>query len=302
MTTRLQQIVRSLVLAGLLLAFGPGASVSASGLADSAPIEAKVQITDAGFQPSTVNVTQGAQVDLTFVFDQQAFPDDSHMIALDGYNLETDLIDKAHPQSTLKFIADKPGTFGFSCALQCSIHNAMQNGKLVVGTAGAGAASSAASFTTTTLTLKPSTYATNGDPILLTALLADDKGSPVSKANVTFYEDATFGGTTGQMQIGTGRTDNNGVAFLYFRPTLADPHQTITVKFDGAGVNAASTATIHIAMVQNPPPAYVTEPVGLAAIRTVAPSIFEGVIALVWGILALVLGLTVGVSFLMKRR
>jgi plastocyanin len=301
MASPLRWLTRALALVGLIFAVAAGAAgqVRASGLADTTPVDAQVQITDTGFQPATVNVTQGVEVHLTFVFAEKAFPDDSHTISLDGYNLDTDTIDKDHPQSTLKFIANKSGTFGFSCANQCSIHDSLQNGKLVVGGAGAGAA---ASFTPTTLSLKPSTYATAGGPILLTALLADAKGAPVSKATVTFYEDATLGSTSGQMEIGTARTDGNGVAFLYFQPTLDDPQQTITAKFGGAGVNAESSGTIHIRQVDNPPPAYVTEPVGLAGLRAIAPSAFEVVIALVWATLLLVLGLTVGVSFRAKRR
>ncbi len=241
-----------------------------------APVKLRVEITDAGFQPDTLEVQQGQAVELTFVWNQKASPNDEHILTLDGYKLESDKIDSDHRETTLKFIADKPGSFVFKCDLDCQAHDFLQAGHLKV-TAGSSSSGSA-SLSPTKLSISPSSWVTAGDPIILMAVLKDDKGKPISKAQVQFSVDAQFASGHGPMQIGTAQTDRNGVAFLPYRPTLRTMLQKITAQFDGVGMYAGTSQSIEIRLIGTPASAYEVQPVGLpdmpayASIRTPAPN------------------------------
>jgi plastocyanin len=56
-------------------------------LADDQPVQITVSVTDNGFDPATVTVTQGASVELTFVWAETQHHGDEHIIQLSGYNL-----------------------------------------------------------------------------------------------------------------------------------------------------------------------------------------------------------------------
>ncbi|MBI4308503.1 MAG: hypothetical protein HY684_06840 [Chloroflexi bacterium] len=232
------------------------------------PVKIRVELTDGGFNGKgddfTIDVEQGKLVELTFVWAHKAFLRDEHIMVLQGYKLESEKLTAEHREATFKFIADKPGTFNFKCDLDCEVHDALARGYLKVGRGVSGGG--AAALTPTSLTVSPSSWATDGDTVTLMATLKDAKGAPVSKAEVLFLLDAEFVGAKSKMEIGAAKTDANGVAFLEFKPTLAVERYAITARFEGMGVYGESQQAIEIQALGTPPPAYVMEPVGLGII------------------------------------
>ncbi len=246
------------VAAAILLAVGLSAPQVARAQGP-APLKLRVEVTDSGFKPDTVEAQQGQMVELTFVWAQQAYPNDEHIMVLDGYRMESDKIDSNHRETTLKFIADQAGTFSFHCDLDCEAHAYLQAGHLKV-TAGGGAT---AARTPTTLSVSPSSWVSPGDLIVFMAVLRDGQGAPVAKAPVQFFLDAELGGTKGEMSIGQAKTDNNGVAFLAYQPTVRTVEQTITAQFDGMSTYAASKQSLQVRLIATPPSAYAVPPTGL---------------------------------------
>jgi len=265
-----------------------------------------VTIDDAGFNGKpgdfTIEVDQGQLVELTFVWAHKGYPNEEHVMVLEGYKLEWGQIDSQNRQATLKFIADKPGTFTFKCDLKCDLHDYLQSGRLKVKSGGASGATTAAR-TATKLTLEPSSWTTKGQSVSLMAVLKDDKGAAVAKAPVQFFVDAEFIGTKGKMEIGVTKTDANGVAFLDYRPTLDLPKHAITAQFEGMGIFADSAMSIELK--ESGPPsstAYHLESMGLDDIRGAAPFVLVGVVLAVWGTYTFVLSQVFGIFRLRERR
>jgi len=225
-------------------------------------VKIRVEVTDGGFRPPTIEVEEGSMVELTFVWAHQAFLLDEHVIVLEGYKLESDKINSDHREATIRFVADKPGTFAFKCDLQCESHDLLLNASLKVKR-GSGSAGGSASFTSTDLNISASATATSGEVVTLTVVLKDVTGVAVPKAEVRFYLDAEFVGTRGQMEIGKARTDANGVAVWAYQPTLDVPQYNITARFEGMGVYGESQEAIAIQELVAPPSAYTVAPAGL---------------------------------------
>jgi len=267
--------------------------------ADHSRNHIQVLITDSGFNGKAdelaIEVELGQMVELSFLWAHTGYMKEEHLIVLDGYKLETDKLTSSKREATLKFIADKPGTFNFRCDLECDLHDYLQRGYIKVKT-GASGSGSAAARTATALTLSPSTpIAAGGELVTLMATLKDPQGAPVPKAEVRFFVDATFGSTKAKMNIGVARTDANGIAFLDYRPTNADAEVGITARFDGMGIYAESEQKIQLQKVGVPPPAYGSEPAGLELIRSAAPFMLFGILLSVWAIFAFVIFQVVGI-------
>lgn len=247
------------------------------------PVKFRVEITEAGFNGSaddfTLEVEQGALVEITFVWAHPTYPLEEHIIVLEKYNLETDKLTAENREATLTFIADKSGTFNFRCDLECELlHDYLQKGYLKVIPKG----SEGATFTPTILSVTPSSWVTGGDPIQLMAVLKDAQGAPVAKAGLRFTLAAEFAGAQGEMEVGRAKTDTNGVAFLDYQPTLGASIHKLTAHFEGMGIYAESQQSVEIQGVGMLPPAYTTPPLGLESIRHWAPQIFAIVVLSVW--------------------
>ncbi|MBI2938797.1 MAG: hypothetical protein HYY04_00030 [Chloroflexi bacterium] len=278
------------LLAGLLLALAPWLAMAADWASPAAaePVKIRVEVTDTGFngQPEpVVEIEQGQMVELTFVWAHKGYLHEEHIIVLEGYKLESDKLTAENREYTFKFIADKAGSFGFKCDLDCEVHNSLQRGQIKVKGTGSSAASPAgakAALTATTLTLRPSTWLGEDSPMTIMASLRDPKGAPVSKAEVRFFVDAEFAGTKGKMEVGRAKTDANGIAFFDYRPTLAAPDQKLTARFEGMGLYGESQQVVEIKLGGVPSPAYTVAPRGLEAIRRGAPVVLVLVILGVW--------------------
>ncbi len=255
------------------------------------PTKIRVEITDNGFNGKTdlvVDVPQGQVVEITFVFAQTIDRDDTHVIALKGYGLETDEISFYNPESTLKFVADKPGTFEFACELDCKIHDKLKSAHLKIGgsgsasgsTSGAGGSSASSSIGATSLSLTPSTWNVTTGAVILTASLKDAKGAAVPKADVAFFVEADFAGTKGLRVIGEARTDKEGTAQLAYQPTVSG-EQHFVARFEGMGLYGESEQAVQVA-VSGDLPNYVIAPAGLDALRQRAPFVLGLVVLAVW--------------------
>ena len=145
------------------------------------------------------------------------------------------------------------------------------------GGSGSGGSSSSGETATrmaTSLAFRTNTsiLTRSGGPLTLTAVLTDINGVPISKAEVHFRLDAELAGTEGQMEIGVGKTDANGVATLEYQPHIVTPKLKITAHVDALGVYDESQQIIEIEQLGEPPPAYAEAPTGLEY----APSIWLG--------------------------
>lgn len=300
----------------LLLALAPWLVATARadhGPAHSAVAQIKVEVVDGGFngvtgkfsgttsEDFTIEVEQGQLVELTIVFAQTADLDDEHIMVLKGYNLETDRISYHNRETTIKFVADKPGTFEFACDLDCKIHDRLKSGHLKVSRSAPSAAAptatgaptaaapsaAAAAIARTSLSLTPSAWEVVGGPVDLTASLKDAQGAPVAKAEVTFFAEAELAGTKGLMEIGIAKTDKEGVARIDYTPTVAG-EQRVVARFEGMGLYGESEQAIQIRELA-PQPAYSVAPTGLSGLRDWAPLGVVLVLASVWGTFAYVL-------------
>lgn len=241
-----------------------------------------VKIDDDGFNGTgefTIEVEQGQLVEMTFEWAHRAYPQEEHIIVLEGYKLETEKINSVHRQGTIKFIAEKPGTFTFKCDLDCDLHEHLQRGHVKIKASGSAGA---AARTPTNLVMTPSSWRTQGEIVSLMTVLKDNKGAPISKAEVRYFVDAEFVNVKDKMEIGIAKTDSNGVAFLDYRPTFATPKQKITAVFEGMGIYAESQQAIEIEETAPLPPAYTPAPAGLDDIRRYAPFALAAAVLGVW--------------------
>ncbi len=260
--------------------------------APSDPVKIRVEMTDSGFngQPDfAIEVEQGQLVELTFVFAQKGALSDGHIIVLKGYGLETPEINFYNKEATLKFIADKPGTFEFACDLDCEIHDKLKSGHLKVkgGGAAGGSGVAAASLAPTTISMYPSAWEVAGDPVKLSVSLKDGSGVAVPKAMVRFYVETEFAGNKGQMEIGAVKTDANGSAALSYRPTF-EGGQKITARFEGMGLFSESEQSLQL-QVRRANPAYTVAPIGLEDIGQGVPRVLALILLGIWSTFAYVL-------------
>ncbi len=271
MTRWLRRAIKcAAVLMALLFVATPLHMALAHAQAVAEPVKIRVEVTDGGFQPETIEVEQGQLVEITFVWAHEAYVQEEHIMVLEGYKLETDKITSEHRESTFKFVADKVGSFNFKCDLECDTHDFLQKGSLKIkagagGTAPAGAASSGGStsaLTPTSVTLNSSAL-TAGGPVTLTAVLRDAGGTPVPKAEVGFYVEADFVGTKSEMEVGRAKTDPQGVATMNYLPTIDASKLKVTARFEGVGIYSESQQAIEIAQNGAPTSAYTEAPIGL---------------------------------------
>ena len=203
-----------------------------------------VMISSQGFNGSsnTLNlaVSQGDQVSITFVYNDPTVYT-AHEIAIEGYNLQTTIIDQANPTSKLQFVAGQAGTFQIHCIIPCVGMENLQNAWLVVK-------QSLGRIIKTTLTLQTSltvqtiqNLALTGSSLNIIARVMDRAGNPITGLIVNFYVSTDFG----LMEIGNNVTDTNGVAhFTYPLPSIRS--MTVEAYFPGSGIYQSGNATVSL--------------------------------------------------------
>jgi hypothetical protein len=254
---------------------------------DAEPVRFVIEVTDGGFSydeqfGSNINleVDQGALVEITFVWAQQAYLNDEHIFALEGYDIESGKIDYYNRETTMTFVATEPGDFILKCIIECEIHDYLQGGLMQISRAGSGA--NAVDLVPTTLNMSTSSRVTTGQHLTLTISVRSADGEPVAKAPVHLFLDGEFAGNADQITIGNVRTDDNGVAFAEYQPTLDMEKHNITARFDGMGLFDQSEANVEIEQIGSPPPAYTLPPLGLSGPRHWAPLALIMVIVGIW--------------------
>jgi hypothetical protein len=80
------------------------------------------------------------------------------------------------------------------------------------------------------------------------ALRSVDGGLPLEGISVAFYTDASFGGVTGEVEIGQAVTDENGVAVLTYEPRVAS-QQEIRIEYLPPGESEPAMATTAISVI-----------------------------------------------------
>jgi heme/copper-type cytochrome/quinol oxidase subunit 2 len=110
------------VMAGLVVAFAPLPAPSIAPQERTFRIEAK----QFAYSPSEVRVNRGDRLTIELVST-----DVVHGLYIDGYGVSVE----ADPgqTTTIRFVADKPGSFRFRCNITCGAMHPFMIGKLTVG-------------------------------------------------------------------------------------------------------------------------------------------------------------------------
>jgi len=195
-----------------------------------------VIVSSQGFNGSSntlnLDVSQGDQVGITFVYDDPTV-DTAHKIAIEGYNIQTAILDKANPISKIQFAAGQVGSFLIHCVIPCVGMENLQNAWLLVK-------QSTGALIGTTLTLR--NLDLNGPLLDIMARLTDRDGNPLTGLIVSFYVSTDFG----MMKIGDNVTDTNGVVHLAY-PLASIRNMTVAAYFPGSGIYQSGNATAFLA-------------------------------------------------------
>ncbi len=85
-----------------------------------------------------------------------------------------------------------------------------------------------------------------GQPTEIQAHFHSESDAVIAGMTVTFHEEVSFGGVTGDVELGRAVTDENGVATLTYEPRTAGTHE-ILVHYtygDGEAEDAAASLTV----------------------------------------------------------
>jgi hypothetical protein len=260
------------------------------------PVKIRVPVTDNGWNGQGANfsltVEEGQLIELTFVFEQKVHLTDEHIFILDGYNLEWEKIDYSHPEATVRFLADKPGSFRLKCDLDCEIHDLLKNGTLVVARKGAGGAAPPAGGAAapdtraeSKLTVSAPVSANTGETTPLTVNAVDPAGKPVAGARVHLFEVVTFLGSLKQdVEVAAATTGKDGQATLSYAARRTGT-RSLKVAFDGNVDHRATSLALELPVADAGSTYEVKPPPGIPGVNRFLVS---GVIMTVWGTMFIV--------------
>jgi hypothetical protein len=182
--------------------------------------------------PLTIQVNQGDNVTIKFVYGDSNFAyDNPHVIRIEGYNIQTQLLDKKAPVQRLSFIVGQTGTFVIHCVLPCFGMENLQNGALEV------IPSPLKIAITTITTMQHMEYHQNLHFHVI-AVVTDKNNKPVSGVLVDLFVETDFG----LMKRGSNVSQADGsVHFLYPLTVMRDTE--ILVSFGGSGNLRPSNVT-----------------------------------------------------------
>lgn len=231
-----------------------------------------------------ITVNEGDRIQITFIMDEEerkdVNPNNRHMMEITGYALITEEINPSHPEATIVFLADKPGTFTIRCSADtwdCPGHENMQDGKLEVKSEEGNPPP--AETSKTELKLVASAECFPPCPVALTATLIDGENRPIAGMPVAFFVNTTFG----TMKIGSPYTNSGGSASMNYSAARAGTLE-FTGLFPGGGGYESSTSTVVIQL-----PAVETAPsnsfpgLSLLTARNAAAGIAAVVTLSLWG-------------------
>lgn len=194
----------------------------------------RIEVSQDGFNKSSeelrIEVVEGQEVEITFVYADNTSYDNTHIIYISGYKIQTEEINKSNPESTLKFTANQTGEFVITCIVECTGHSNLQSGKLVVTPAGSGPKEVSA----VTLVMNAPDQSETGQALTLTAIIKDESGKPVSGSLIKFFVESNFF-VNGLMDIGEAVTDEQGQAKMDYTPNQSGALRTVARYEAGSG-------------------------------------------------------------------
>jgi hypothetical protein len=201
-----------------------------------------VIVSSSGFNGSSGTIeivaNQGDQVTIRFVYgDGNLTYDNPHVIRIEGYNIQTDQLNKAATVQVLTFTANQVGSFQFHCMIPCFGMENLQQGVFTV--------TPSTQATVSTSVLTSLNVEAHAGALTLSTRLTDEYGNPIPGVFVNFMVSTDFG----SMSIGHNVTASDGTVKLVYRPSSLWP-MTITAHFaGGAGYlpsNATETYTVDV--------------------------------------------------------
>lgn len=237
-----------------------------------------------------IEAVLGQEVEITFVWADVAVPDNTHRLLLRGYDLTTGLLDAENREQTLRFMADRVGTFELVCDWRCEGHaDALQSARLTVLDPHPA---TQPSLVPTRLRLAPAP-AVDRSALTLSATLTESSGDPVAGAPVAFFLRSTLAGVDGEAEVATALTDERGTAMATYRPTVVGEHLFV-IRFPGSDLLDGSEELLAITVDAVAEP-YRVPPRGLDPISDLAPLVIVVVVGGVWATFGYVLLQVVGI-------
>lgn len=238
----------------------------------SGPAKIRVEITDNGFkgvsgnfsgegEGFTIAVEPGQEVELTFVWAHQAYVDDAHAFVLKGYGLETPEINAANREATLKFVANKAGTFDLKCDVHCEVHERLIGSLKVSRSSGTSASPAASAAAPSALSIRVPAAAELGQRVLLQARLLDGSGQPLARAPVIFSVPTSFLNKSSDVVVAKALTDKEGRAAAEYEVRSAG-QLTIQADYRGNERYAPAKASAELVVGEAPRQLY-TEHAGV---------------------------------------
>lgn len=179
-----------------------------------------IMIMAKGFDDNaSIVVNQGDKVSITFMMDQSqrsiTGPSNHHVIAIDGYSVQTADINPTHPNATVRLTATQPGTFYIYCETdECPVHVLMVSGQLEVdkpsASTSASTSTSAAQSTSASTSSASSTASVTTTQTAVTTSVATS--SSTSATVTTQSQSASQTVTVTETGTGSGIMDLNSFA------------------------------------------------------------------------------------------
>ncbi len=187
--------------------------------------------------PLTIQVNQGDNVTIKFVYGDANFTyNNPHVIRIEGYNIQTHVLDKKAPVQLLSFTVGQTGRFVIHCIVPCFGMENLQNGALEV------IPSPSKISINTIITMSHMEYHPNLHFHAI-AMVTDKNNSPVSGVLVDLFVGTSFG----LMKLGSNVSQADGSVHFLFPLTMMRDAE-IFVSFGGSGNFRPSNATGRLLM------------------------------------------------------
>ena len=212
-------------------------------------IQFRVEVSKNGFKNISENasentsgelrleVQEGQEVEITFVYAENTSGDNPHILYISGYKIQTETMSKDNPEVTVKFTANKTGEFAITCIMECSGHQNLQDGKLVVLPA---TESGSESISTVTLVMEAPDQTETGQTLTLVALVKDELDKPVADAQVKFFVESDLF-IKNLMEIGEMVTNEQGLAKIDYIPSQAGVLRVVARYEAGSNLGQVET-------------------------------------------------------------
>lgn len=215
----------------------------------------RIEVTKNGFNGTSeelrIEVEEGQEIEIIFEYIDDTSFDNQHIIYISDYNTRTDVLGKDNPEVSLEFTANKTGVFYITCILNCTGHNNLRGGNLLVFPA-----SGLVTMRDVTLDLDAPDQAETGQSLTLTALIKDEFEKPVKDYLVRFFIKSDFF-VNSLMEIGEEVTDEQGLAKIDYISNEAGVLQIVARYEVNNGLNSVE-AEREVDVTGNSEPIYQT--------------------------------------------